>query len=92
MRGKWLCSAALRKGSRCAPAIKRFSHLARTVLGSLECSSLGPPPQIPRGPATRAPRAGLLRLRSSQPRASVGPLLYHIHPPPLDPHQKRLCT
>ncbi|EGZ12049.1 hypothetical protein PHYSODRAFT_515403, partial [Phytophthora sojae] len=57
--------------------------LARTVLGSLECSSLGPPPQIPRGPATRAPRAGLLRLRSSQPLpvASVGPLLYHIHPP-----------
>ncbi|EGZ13469.1 hypothetical protein PHYSODRAFT_510889, partial [Phytophthora sojae] len=59
--------------------------LARTVLGSLECSSLGPPPQIPRGPATRAPRAGLLRLRSSQPRASIGPLLYHIH----HPHQKK---
>ncbi|EGZ17724.1 hypothetical protein PHYSODRAFT_500568, partial [Phytophthora sojae] len=65
--------------------------LARTVLGSLECSSLGPPPQIPRGPATRAPRAGLLRLRSSQPRASVGPLLYHIHPPST-PIKKRLCT
>ncbi|KAE9096324.1 hypothetical protein PF010_g16385 [Phytophthora fragariae] len=58
-----LCSAALRKGSRCAPARKQFSHLASAVLGSLECSALGPPTQIPRGPASRAPRAGLLRLR-----------------------------
>ncbi|KAE8891121.1 hypothetical protein PF005_g15792 [Phytophthora fragariae] len=56
-------SALLRKGSCCAPARKRFSHLVSAVLGSLECSALGPPPQIPRGPASRAPRAGLLRLR-----------------------------
>ncbi|KAE9174831.1 hypothetical protein PF005_g25677 [Phytophthora fragariae] len=38
-----LCSAALRKGSRCAPARKQLSHLASAVLGSLECSALGPP-------------------------------------------------
>ncbi|EGZ13104.1 hypothetical protein PHYSODRAFT_514465, partial [Phytophthora sojae] len=37
--------------------------LASTVLGSLKCSALGPPPQISRGPASRAPRAGLLWLR-----------------------------
>ncbi|EGZ11613.1 hypothetical protein PHYSODRAFT_515163, partial [Phytophthora sojae] len=43
--------------------------LASAVLGSLECSSLGPPPHIPRGPGSRAPRAGLLRLRSSPPLA-----------------------
>ncbi|EGZ07921.1 hypothetical protein PHYSODRAFT_454852, partial [Phytophthora sojae] len=48
-------------------AIYRLYVLPRAVLGSLEFSSLGPPPQIPRGPASRAPRAGLLRLRSSQP-------------------------
>ncbi|KAE8980758.1 hypothetical protein PR003_g24827 [Phytophthora rubi] len=34
--------------------------------------SLDPPSQILRGPASRAPRAGLLRLRTSQPLASVG--------------------
>ncbi|OWZ20762.1 Multidrug/Oligosaccharidyl-lipid/Polysaccharide (MOP) Flippase transporter, partial [Phytophthora megakarya] len=32
---------------------------------SLLSSSLGPPPQISRGPASRAPRASLLWLRSS---------------------------
>ncbi|EEY63404.1 Multidrug/Oligosaccharidyl-lipid/Polysaccharide (MOP) Flippase Superfamily [Phytophthora infestans T30-4] len=35
--------------------------------GSLVSSALGPPPQIPRGPASRAPRAGLLRLRDLAP-------------------------
>ncbi|EGZ29023.1 hypothetical protein PHYSODRAFT_454270, partial [Phytophthora sojae] len=35
-------------------AIYRLYVLPRAVLGSLECSSLGPPPQIPRGPASRA--------------------------------------
>ncbi|EGZ28914.1 hypothetical protein PHYSODRAFT_471555, partial [Phytophthora sojae] len=52
--------------------------LTSAVFGSLECSSLGPPPQIPRGPASRAPRAGLLRLRSSQPLTSVGRALSRL--------------
>ncbi|KAI9985890.1 hypothetical protein PInf_024681 [Phytophthora infestans] len=43
------------------------NELERVVLGSLVSSALSPPPQIPRGPASRAPRAGLLRLRASQP-------------------------
>ncbi|KAF1795909.1 hypothetical protein GQ600_12001 [Phytophthora cactorum] len=34
------------------------------MCGSLVSSALGPPTQIPRGPASRAPCAGLLRLRA----------------------------
>ncbi|OWY95684.1 Multidrug/Oligosaccharidyl-lipid/Polysaccharide (MOP) Flippase transporter [Phytophthora megakarya] len=37
------------------------------MLGSLRSSALGPPMQIPRGPASRAPRAGLLRQRALAP-------------------------
>ncbi|EGZ10784.1 hypothetical protein PHYSODRAFT_521018 [Phytophthora sojae] len=61
---------------RCAPAIKRFSHLASTVLGLLECSALGPPPQIPRGPASRAPRTGLLWLRDLATARFLWTMLY----------------
>ncbi|EEY63391.1 uncharacterized protein PITG_15108 [Phytophthora infestans T30-4] len=42
------------------------------MCGSLVSSALGPPPQIPRGPASQAPRAGLLWLRASPPLALVG--------------------
>ncbi|OWZ04186.1 Multidrug/Oligosaccharidyl-lipid/Polysaccharide (MOP) Flippase transporter [Phytophthora megakarya] len=35
--------------------------------GSLRSSALGPPSQIPSGPASRAPRSGLLRLRALAP-------------------------
>ncbi|KAG6946139.1 hypothetical protein JG687_00016888, partial [Phytophthora cactorum] len=35
--------------------------------GSLWSSALGPPPQIPRDPVSRAPRAGLLWLRALAP-------------------------
>ncbi|KAE9006900.1 hypothetical protein PR003_g18235 [Phytophthora rubi] len=63
----WSC-ALLRKGSRCAPARKRFSHLVSAVLGSLECSALGPPPQIPRGHSARV----CCGYTTSQPLASDG--------------------
>ncbi|KAE8899898.1 hypothetical protein PF005_g14894 [Phytophthora fragariae] len=59
----WLWALQLRKGSRCAPAMKRLSPVASAVLGSLNCSALDPPPQIPRGPASRALRVVLLWLR-----------------------------
>ncbi|OWZ08142.1 Multidrug/Oligosaccharidyl-lipid/Polysaccharide (MOP) Flippase transporter [Phytophthora megakarya] len=35
--------------------------------GSTRSSALGPPSQIPSGPASRAPRSGLLRLRAIAP-------------------------
>ncbi|OWZ05286.1 Multidrug/Oligosaccharidyl-lipid/Polysaccharide (MOP) Flippase transporter [Phytophthora megakarya] len=35
--------------------------------GSLRSSALGPPSQISNGPASRAPRSGLLRLRVLAP-------------------------
>ncbi|KAG4228591.1 hypothetical protein PC116_g23055 [Phytophthora cactorum] len=34
------------------------------MCGSLVSKALGPPTQIPRGPASQAPRVGLLRLRT----------------------------
>lgn len=42
------------------------------MCGSLVSSALGQPPQIPRGPASLTPRAGLLWLRASPPLALVG--------------------
>ncbi|KAE9014278.1 hypothetical protein PR001_g12425 [Phytophthora rubi] len=60
--------ALLRKGSRCARARKRFSNLVSAVLGSLECSALGPPPHIPRGPASRV----CCGYATSEPLASDG--------------------
>ncbi|KAE9340258.1 hypothetical protein PR003_g10583 [Phytophthora rubi] len=74
-----LCPTSLRKGSRCAPARKQLSHLASAVLGSLECSALGPPTQIPRGPASRAPRAGCYGYATSQPFASDGVAFCFLH-------------
>ncbi|KAE8896821.1 hypothetical protein PF005_g13123 [Phytophthora fragariae] len=70
-----LRSAALHKGSRCAPARKQFSHLASAVLGSLECSALGPPTQVPRGPASRF----CYGYATSQPLASDGVAFCFLH-------------
>ncbi|KAE8977097.1 hypothetical protein PR003_g26418 [Phytophthora rubi] len=74
-----LCSAALRKGSRCAPARKQFSHLASAVLGSLECSALGPPTQIPRGPLRGHPARVCYGYATSQPLASDGVAFCFLH-------------
>ncbi|OWZ16407.1 Multidrug/Oligosaccharidyl-lipid/Polysaccharide (MOP) Flippase transporter [Phytophthora megakarya] len=40
--------------------------------GSLRSSALGPPSQIPTGPASRAPRSGLLWYARSYPLTLVG--------------------
>jgi hypothetical protein len=53
------------------PAKQERSIELSALVRSLGNSSLGPPPQLPRGPASRAPRAGLLRLRDSHPLAPV---------------------
>ena len=62
---------------RFATRASRFARAARSNVGNKkfsfieyrdvrsQWSSLDPPTQIPRGPASRAPREGLLRLRSS---------------------------
>ncbi|OWZ14363.1 hypothetical protein PHMEG_00012171 [Phytophthora megakarya] len=63
--------ALLRKGSRCASARTRFSHQDSTMLGSLRCSPLGPPMQIPREFAM----ATCARTRST-------PLALLFHDPP----------
>ncbi|EEY53963.1 uncharacterized protein PITG_07642 [Phytophthora infestans T30-4] len=44
--------------------------LESAILGSLVSSALGPPPQIPRGPASRAPhaRVAATRLRTRSPQ------------------------
>ncbi|OWZ09891.1 Multidrug/Oligosaccharidyl-lipid/Polysaccharide (MOP) Flippase transporter, partial [Phytophthora megakarya] len=41
--------------------------LDSAMRGSLRNSALGPPSQIPSGPASRVPRSGLLRLRALAP-------------------------
>ncbi|OWZ21279.1 Multidrug/Oligosaccharidyl-lipid/Polysaccharide (MOP) Flippase transporter, partial [Phytophthora megakarya] len=41
--------------------------LDSAMRGSLRSSALGPPSQIPSGPASGAPRSGLLRLRALAP-------------------------
>jgi hypothetical protein len=63
------------------PVLRFHARSVQVTLETIVKLCGGPPPQIPRGPASRAPHAGLLRLRDSRPLAPVnqGPLLKKPH-------------